>query len=100
VVDGLVVEDPELYPTVDPDPTAAIEEPDEEIVTESEVERIASLTTEVLVVDGRPRYHLDGCLHLFGLGPQPLPAVEAVELGFTPCGQCRPATALLRSSPT
>jgi hypothetical protein len=100
VVDGLVVEDPDLYPPLDADPTAAIEEPDEEIVTASDVERIAGLTNEVLVVDGRPRFHVDGCLHLFGLAPEPLPALEAVELGFTPCGQCRPAAALLRPEQT
>ncbi len=95
VVDGLIVEDPDLYPALGADLTAVIEEPDEETVTASDIERIARLTNEVLVVDGRPRYHLDGCLHLFGLAPEPLPAVEAVELGFTPCGQCRPAAALL-----
>ena len=47
------------------------------------------------VIDGRPRYHLAGCLHLLGRTVERLPAIEAVELGFTPCGQCEPVTGLL-----
>ncbi len=46
---------------------------------------VGRLATEVVVVDGRPRYHLEGCLHLLGLDGARLPALEAVELGFTPC---------------
>jgi hypothetical protein len=56
---------------------------------------IAELVTNVLVVDGRPRYHLAGCPHLRGRETEPVPVREAVELGFTPCGRCEPATALL-----
>jgi hypothetical protein len=57
--------------------------------------RIARLADEVLVVDGRPRYHLSDCPHLIGKRTEPLPANEAVELGFSPCGLCRPVDRLV-----
>ena len=54
------------------------------------------MSADVLVVDGRPRYHLAGCVHLLGRGEsEPLPVAEAVELGFTPCSLCEPDSALL-----
>lgn len=51
---------------------------------------VARLDSEVLVVDGRPRYHMGGCRHLVGREVEPLPASEANELGFTPCALCEP----------
>ena len=33
------------------------------------------------MIDGRPRYHLTGCVHLLGRRTEPLPVSEAVELG-------------------
>ena len=57
--------------------------------------RVAQMSVEVLVIDGRPRYHLPGCVHLLGRQHEPLPVSEAVELGFTPCGLCEPDSALL-----
>jgi hypothetical protein len=51
---------------------------------------VAVLDDEVLVVDELPRYHLDGCRSLTGIPVIPLPAREAVELGFTPCAWCTP----------
>jgi hypothetical protein len=47
------------------------------------------------VVDGRPRYHLADCPHLVGRLTEPLPVAEAVELGFSPCGLCRPVDRLV-----
>jgi hypothetical protein len=44
----------------------------------------------VLVIDEQPRYHVGGCRSLAGKPLIPLPAREAVELGFTPCGWCSP----------
>lgn len=55
---------------------------------------IAGLADEVVVVDERPRYHVAGCRSLVGLPLIPIPAGEAVELGFTPCGWCSPDRAL------
>ncbi len=57
--------------------------------------RVAQLTTDVIVVDGRPRYHLANCVHLIGREAEPLPVNEAIELGFTPCSLCDPDTTLL-----
>jgi len=53
------------------------------------------MSNEVLVIDGRPRYHLAECAHLLGRESEPLPVHEAVELGFTPCDLCQPDSALL-----
>jgi hypothetical protein len=71
------------------------DEPPAEIVTAAQARAVAQLMAEVGVIDGRPRYHLDGCLHLLGRTVERLPVLEAVELGFTPCGQCAPVRALL-----
>ena len=51
---------------------------------------VAGLDDEVLVVDELPRYHLAGCRSLNAISVIPLPAREAVELGFTPCAWCTP----------
>ncbi|MBB5869360.1 hypothetical protein F4553_002739 [Allocatelliglobosispora scoriae] len=72
--------------------------PDEPIpqrVQPADAARIARMATDVLVIDGRPRYHVAGCVHLLGRPHEPLPVGEAVELGFTPCGLCEPDSALL-----
>jgi hypothetical protein len=50
------------------------------------------------VIDGRPRYHLPGCVHLLGREHESLPVGEAVELGFSPCGLCEPDSTLLARS--
>ena len=65
------------------------------MVTPANAARVAMLTNDVLVVDGRPRYHVPGCVHLHARESEPLPVGEAVELGFTPCGLCEPDSALL-----
>lgn len=75
--------------------TPVTDEPAEQQVTAAEAARVARLLDAVEVVDGRPRYHLDSCPHLVGRQPETLPVAEAVELGFTPCAHCAPATVLL-----
>ena len=55
---------------------------------------VARLQNDVFVIDGRPRYHVAGCVHLLGRESEPLPVGEAVDLGFTPCGLCEPDTVL------
>jgi clumping factor A len=57
--------------------------------------RVSRMVAEVLVVDGRPRYHLGDCPSLSGRITEPLPVAEAVELGFTPCSMCRPVDRLV-----
>jgi hypothetical protein len=75
------------------------DEPAAELVMSSEVSRLAELDTEVLVIDGRPRYHLRTCTHLADKPGQALPVSEAIELGFTPCSECAAATTLLAQVP-
>jgi hypothetical protein len=71
------------------------DEPARQVVSPDAAARVAGLSTEVMVIDGRPRYHLADCVHLLGRDPEPLPVGEAVELGFSPCSLCEPDTALL-----
>ena len=71
------------------------DEPPPQRVPAADAARVARLSIDVLVVDGRPRYHLAGCQHLHHRETEPLPVSEAVELGFTPCSLCEPDTALL-----
>lgn len=74
------------------------EDPKDEPPIERRPARVAAaaarVETDVFVIDGRPRYHVAGCVHLLGRDSEPLPAAEAVELGFTPCGLCEPDSAL------
>ena len=74
------------------------DEPVAQQVSPGDQARVARMTNEVLVIDGRPRYHLPGCVHLLGRDSEPLPVHEAVELGFTPCGLCEPDSALIAAS--
>lgn len=71
------------------------DEPAPQQVSAADAARVGRMLTDVLVVDGRPRYHLPGCVHLLGRESEPLPVGEAVELGFTPCSLCEPDSALL-----
>ncbi|MCW2673751.1 MAG: hypothetical protein JWP14_2340 [Frankiales bacterium] len=49
---------------------------------------------EVLVVAGRPRYHVAGCRYLTGKDTESVPVAEARAQGFTSCGVCKPDEAL------
>lgn len=71
------------------------DEPAPQQVSAADAARVGRMNTEVLVVDGRPRYHLPGCVHLLARESEPLPVSEALELGFTPCSLCEPDSALL-----
>lgn len=71
------------------------DEPSPQQVSPADAARVGQMHTEVLVVDGRPRYHMPGCVHLLGRDSEPLPVGEAIELGFTPCSLCEPDSALL-----
>ena len=70
------------------------EEPPEEPLDTAVARIVATLTDEVIVVDEQPRYHVQGCRGLLNQPVIPLPAREAVELGFTPCGWCTPDAVL------
>ncbi|WFE29383.1 hypothetical protein O7623_09410 [Solwaraspora sp. WMMD791] len=86
---GAVGDDPG---EVDVDPP---DEPAAEQTSEAERAVLARIEAEVIVVDGRPRYHLSDCVHLLARPGEPLPVREALELGFTPCSLCGPDRALL-----
>ncbi|MGH3698174.1 MAG: hypothetical protein ACRDQY_01625 [Pseudonocardiaceae bacterium] len=57
---------------------------------------VYELVDEVLVIDEHPRYHLARCRFSDQVRGERLPVREARELGFTPCGLCRPDTTLAR----
>jgi clumping factor A len=79
----------------EPDDEDPADEPLPQAVRPGDAVRVAQLDAEVVVVDGRPRYHMTDCGHLAGRLSEPLPVREAVELGFSPCGQCRPVDRLV-----
>jgi hypothetical protein len=79
----------------EPDDDDPDDEPLPQAVRPADAVRVARMDAEVLVVDGRPRYHVADCAHLVGRLTEPLPVAEAVELGFSPCGLCRPVDRLV-----
>ncbi len=79
----------------EPDEDDPADEPLPQAVRPGDAVRMARIDSEVLVVDGRPRYHVADCAHLVGRLTEALPAREAVELGFSPCGLCRPVDRLI-----
>ena len=66
-----------------------------ETVRELELARLGGIDARVVVVDDRPRFHRATCLHAADPDAEEIAVAEAVELGFTPCGACRPAATLL-----
>ena len=48
----------------------------------------------VLVVPGRPRYHVGGCRYLTGRAAEEIDVLDARAEGFTACGVCKPDAAL------
>jgi hypothetical protein len=76
------------------------DEPPRELLSGADLDRVANLGTPVVVIDGRPRYHLSDCLSLLGRSVERLPVSEAAELGFSPCGQCSPVAVLLAGVPS
>lgn len=61
--------------------------------------RSGATNADVLVISGRPRYHVGGCEYVEANDDsEPLELKEARELGFTPCGACRPNETLARGA--
>ena len=93
-----------VYPVDEPDAAPALvpatdevdedAEPGEEPTDAADLLIVSDLDTEVRVVDERPRYHLARCRWLATRPTLPLPVAEARQLGFTPCGVCRPDSSL------
>ncbi|TVT55599.1 hypothetical protein FNH05_09530 [Amycolatopsis rhizosphaerae] len=77
------------------EPGETAEEPGEEPTAPEDVQVVARLETEVVVVDEYPRYHFPDCAWLEGRTTIPLVVKEARELGFTPCARCTPDARLV-----
>jgi hypothetical protein len=110
-VGRVTAEFPRVPPTTDPGRPAvgraptpgaprAPGEPPEEDVEVTDLLLVVDLRDEVLVVDGRPRFHLAGCPYVAGGDTVPLPVAEARADGFSPCGTCRPVQHLADSART
>jgi len=69
-------------------------EPAEEATDATDLLVVSELSDEVVVIDERPRYHLRACTWLGDRQTMPLAVSEAREIGFTPCGHCRPDSTL------
>lgn len=87
-------------PALDGEGEVPADEPLGQVVSDGDAAALARLSTEVVVIDGRPRYHLPECLHLLGRECERVPLFEAIELGFTPCAQCAPVAVLIAGSGT
>jgi uncharacterized Zn finger protein (UPF0148 family) len=75
----------------DPDLALAASEP---AVTAPAAGDSSAAEGSVLVVEGRPRYHVEGCRYLAGKDASVLPVAEARSEGYTACGVCKPDDAL------
>ncbi|GID31739.1 hypothetical protein C8E87_1323 [Paractinoplanes brasiliensis] len=95
---GVPVTAPEAAQFAEPDADDPDDEPLPQAVQPADAVRVARLDAEVLVVDGRPRYHVAECPSLAGRLAEPIPVSEAVELGFSPCGLCRPVDRLVAAA--
>lgn len=88
--------------------TQQIDVMSDDLVEDSDERTVAAAVAtgaDVFVVSGHPRYHLEECPAVTGNDEaESLPIGEARELGFVPCGACRPdseiaeATALPHTS--
>jgi hypothetical protein len=86
------------YDYDDDDDDEPEDEPPAQQTSPGDAARVATMHAEVFVVDGRPRYHLRGCIHMVGRESEPLPVSEAVELGFTPCSICEPDSSIVAAA--
>lgn len=70
------------------------EEPGDEGTDAAVLLQGEELDVSVLVIDERPRYHLDSCGWLGDRSTVPLSLRQARRLGFTPCALCAPNAVL------
>ena len=92
----------------DPAPTAPVAVPvarsssrrvsapvvEEEVEDAPELDEDEEVGGTVLVVPGRPRYHVEGCRYLTGKETDEVDVLDAREDGFTACGVCKPDAVL------
>ena len=60
----------------------------------------APVSGQVLVVAGRPRYHVAGCRYLTGKDADEVDVQSARDEGFSACGVCKPDAALAEAAAT
>jgi len=60
-------------------------------------ERDEAVAGPVLVVAGRPRYHVSGCRYITGRDVSEIAVASARVEGFTACGVCKPDLAFARN---
>jgi hypothetical protein len=82
---------------------AEVEEPVREEPHDDEADEVDDLeeparSGTVLVVPGRPRYHVAGCRYLTGKSASDVDVQDARDEGFTPCGVCKPDDTLAAGS--
>jgi hypothetical protein len=80
---------------------AAIRTPETAAAATDEVSTAAGSAPsgDVLVVEGRPRYHVAGCRYLTGKDARSVAVGTARADGFSACGVCKPDEALAASAP-
>ena len=72
-------------------PYAAPEPPADDGLDSAAVDEPAG---PVLIMPGRPRFHVAGCRYLLGHDTAEVDVRDARDEGFTPCGVCKPDEAL------
>lgn len=88
------------FPSTADEIAAAIRTPETRPVSAQELAAARGAASgEVLVVAGRPRYHVAGCRYLAGRVPDSVDVAQARADGFTPCGVCKPDDALAAAAP-
>jgi hypothetical protein len=76
----------------------AIRTPETSPVSGAELAAAGGPTGDVLVVEGRPRYHVAGCRYLTGKDAKTVAASTARAEGYSACGVCKPDDALAAAS--
>ena len=66
---------------------------DDGVVEDEETDELVGGGATVLVVPGRPRYHVDGCRYLAGKDVEEVD-VDVAREEYSPCGVCKPEDAL------
>lgn len=93
VVEGAPASAEELAAVIrTPEPASATA--DVALVTTAQAGSGEQVSGTVLVVQGRPRYHVSGCRYLSGKLGEEIDVAQARAEGFTACGVCKPDAAL------
>ncbi|MDQ1422427.1 MAG: hypothetical protein QOJ52_4389 [Acidimicrobiaceae bacterium] len=86
-------------PSAVPEPEATVTTLPVDLAPVTVVGAPAPTGGQVLVVAGRPRYHVAGCRYLTGKQTESVEVTEARADGFTACGVCKPDAALAAAAP-